>query len=124
MFNIGIVELVILFAAAVVVVGPQDLPKVARWIARVLRSIRNVINEFSSTMNIEEELKEVKEAGNLLKESVREINPVAEVTEELQKLKQATQADLKILTDLKSGLLDSSGGQDKNPISGSEKKET
>ena len=100
MFNIGMIELLILFAVAVIVVGPKDLPKVARWLAGVLRSIRNMVLEFSSALNVEEEMKEVKEAGNMLKESVQDINPIAELTDEIQKVKEATQTELKALTDL------------------------
>jgi len=100
MFNIGMVELLVVLAVALIVVGPQDLPKVARWLARVLRGIRDMIQQFSAELNIEEEIKEVKNAGNLLKESVREINPMAELTDELQKVRETTQAELKGLTDL------------------------
>jgi len=104
MFNIGMVELLILFAVAVVVVGPQDLPRVMRWLAQTLKRIRNMIQEFSSALNIEEEIKEVKEAGAMLKESVREINPVAELTDEIEKVRGLTQADIKSLTDLPGSL--------------------
>ena len=104
MFNIGMVELLIVLAVALVVVGPQDLPKVARWLARVLRSIRDMIQQFSSELNIEEEIKEVKNAGEMLKESVRELNPVAELTDEIEKVKEATRAELKGLADLPGAL--------------------
>ena len=93
MFNIGMVELLILLIVAVVVVGPQDLPKVARWLARTLRQIRNMIQEFSSALNIEEEIKDVREAGALLKDSVREMNPMAglsaDLSAEIEKIKDS-----------------------------------
>ena len=34
MFNIGFSELILILLVAFVIVGPKDLPKVARWIAR------------------------------------------------------------------------------------------
>ena len=136
MFNIGMVELLVLLAVAVVVVGPRDLPKVARWLAGVLRKLRDMITEFSSALNFEEDIKVIKEAGNELRESVREINPVHELTDEIQKVREATQTEIKALTDLpgalqgdlkgltnipgalKNELLSSSGGQDVLPDSG------
>jgi sec-independent protein translocase protein TatB len=111
MFNIGMVELLILLAVALIVVGPQDLPKVARWLARALRNMRNMIQEFSSELNIEEDIKEIRKAGDLLKESVREINPVTELTDEIEKIQEASLAELKNLTDLPDAL--------KNELSGS-----
>jgi len=118
MFNIGMVELLILLAVALVVVGPQDLPKVARWLARGLRSLRNMIQEISQDLNIEEDIKEVKKAGDLLKESVREINPVTELTDEIEKVKEATRAELKSLTDLPGALKNELSG----PVWGQENK--
>ncbi|MBR4081764.1 MAG: twin-arginine translocase TatA/TatE family subunit [Clostridia bacterium] len=34
MFNIGFAELILVLIVAFLIVGPKDLPKVARWIAR------------------------------------------------------------------------------------------
>ena len=45
MFNIGMLELVLVLAVAFLVVGPKDLPKVARWLARQLKSIKKLIRQ-------------------------------------------------------------------------------
>jgi sec-independent protein translocase protein TatB len=119
-------ELLVILVLALVVVGPQDLPKVARWLARALRSVRNMVRDFSSALNIDEEMKEVKEAGNLLRDTVQEINPVTDLTSELIHVKKETEANIRTLTDfpeaLKDELITFGNGKDKMPAPGAEKK--
>ena len=40
MFNIGVGEILIVLVVAFVIVGPDDLPKVARWLGRQVRRPR------------------------------------------------------------------------------------
>lgn len=39
MFNIGFSELLLVLLVAFLVVGPKDLPKVARWLGRTVKKI-------------------------------------------------------------------------------------
>lgn len=43
--NIGFGELIMILLVAFLVVGPKDLPKVARWLGRQVRMIRRMIEE-------------------------------------------------------------------------------
>ena len=45
MFNIGASELILLLLIAFIVVGPKDLPKVARSLGKAVRSIRGMVAE-------------------------------------------------------------------------------
>ena len=45
MFNIGFAELLLVLVIAYVIVGPKDLPKVARWLGRMVRRARQLIRE-------------------------------------------------------------------------------
>ena len=40
MFNIGFSELLLVLLVAFLVVGPKDLPKVARWLGRTVKKSR------------------------------------------------------------------------------------
>jgi sec-independent protein translocase protein TatB len=51
MFNIGFSELVILAVIALLVVGPEDLPEIARKAARLLNDLRRTKDELLSPMN-------------------------------------------------------------------------
>ena len=45
MFNLGMMEILLVLAVAFLVVGPKDLPKVARWLARQLKSLKKLVRE-------------------------------------------------------------------------------
>ena len=45
MFNIGFAELLLVLVIAYVIVGPRDLPKVARWLGRMVRRAKQLIRE-------------------------------------------------------------------------------
>ncbi len=44
-FNIGLSEIAVVLLVAFLVVGPRDLPRVARWLGRQVRKIRGLIRE-------------------------------------------------------------------------------
>lgn len=57
MFNMGLTEMLIIGAIALIVIGPTKLPGVARAIGRGLTEFRKATNEFKST--VATELKDV-----------------------------------------------------------------
>lgn len=75
MFNIGMMEFVLLLIIAFVVVGPKDLPKVARFIARAIRYVKEMSREIIASLNLEEELKAVNEIRDVKKTVEDAINP-------------------------------------------------
>ncbi len=72
MFNIGMMELILILLVAFVVVGPKDLPKVARWIARQVKSIRKFIKEVKKETGWDAFAAELKETENDVKKTFRE----------------------------------------------------
>jgi sec-independent protein translocase protein TatB len=65
MFDVGLPELLVIILVALVVVGPKDLPKVVRGIARTIAKLRRMADEFMGTVNDyvrESELQELREA--------------------------------------------------------------
>lgn len=51
MFNLGLWELFILAAVALIVVGPEKLPKLARDVARFLNDVKRTTGSFTNEMN-------------------------------------------------------------------------
>lgn len=88
MFNIGLGEIVVILLVALLVVGPEDLPKVARGIAKAIKYIKNSVRDVVKTLNIEEEITEIKEMNDLVKETLQEANPVNMLEKELGEVKQ------------------------------------
>lgn len=50
MLNIGFGEMLILAAIALIVLGPKDLPKLARVLGRTVGELRKAIRDVTSTM--------------------------------------------------------------------------
>ena len=63
--SIGLGEILITLLVGFIVVGPEDLPKVARTVARWVRKIRQMMKELSKNVEAEikldEDIREVKE---------------------------------------------------------------
>ena len=64
---------------AFLVVGPKDLPKVARALARLVKYLRTVFQEFKDETGLDETLEELKGVETDLKETLREADPRQEL---------------------------------------------
>ncbi len=53
MFGIGIGEILVILAIALIVLGPKEIPKVARTIGRVMRDIQRTTDELRRTIDSE-----------------------------------------------------------------------
>lgn len=53
--SIGFPELVVIFVVALLVIGPQRLPEVARSLGRTLRELKRATTDLQSTFDLEEE---------------------------------------------------------------------
>lgn len=72
MFNIGMLEILLVLAVAFLIVGPKDLPKVARWIARQIKSLKKLIREIKKETGWDEFAKEFKDTADDIKATVKE----------------------------------------------------
>ena len=74
MFGIGMPELILILAIALIVIGPKKLPDLAKSLGRAMREFKKATNEFKETLQIDEDLTDVKKAfdglGKDIKDSV------------------------------------------------------
>ena len=74
MFGIGMPELLLLLAIALIVIGPKKLPDLAKSLGRAMREFKKATNEFKESIHIDEDLSDVKKAfddlGGDIKDSV------------------------------------------------------
>ena len=61
LFNIGFAELLLVLVIAYVIVGPKDLPRVARWLGRMVRRARQLIREIKSEVGWDEMMAETED---------------------------------------------------------------
>jgi len=82
MFNIGLPELLIIVAIALIVFGPNKLPELAKAFGRAMREFRKATEEVKESFEAEtkdlEELKDTLTQENLLADLSEEITTPAE----------------------------------------------
>ena len=79
MFNIGGAELIVILLIAFVVVGPKDLPKIARALGRFVRYIRAMIEEVKRETGIDEITEEFKAVSKDIKQTAQSVDPRKEL---------------------------------------------
>lgn len=87
MFDIGFSELIVIGAVALVVIGPERLPKVARTVGHLLGRMQRYVHDVKTDINREMQLDELKklqsqvvESARTLESSVREEMDAARTT--------------------------------------------
>jgi sec-independent protein translocase protein TatA len=73
MFGIGLPELVVILAVALIVLGPQRLPEVARMLGRAYGQLRRASEEFQHTIRQDLAALERQEDANRNKAVAQEI---------------------------------------------------
>ena len=87
MSNIGFSELLLVLLVAFLVVGPKDLPKVARWLGRAVKKSRRLLNEIKKESGWDELEKEVRDVQHDVKDAVKQ----GDVSAELREAKKSVQ---------------------------------
>ena len=91
MFSVGFSELLLILVIAYVFVGPEDLPKVARWLGRAVKRIRLLVRELRTETGIDEVIEETRTLRRDIDEAVKDndiTRNIREVHEELSGLGQ------------------------------------
>lgn len=90
MFDIGFSELLVIGIVALVVIGPEKLPKVARTIGHLLGRAQRYVNDVKSDINREMQLDELKKLQSQVAESARSLE--SSVRQEFDAAKSALEA--------------------------------
>ncbi len=73
MFDIGFSELIVIAIVALVVIGPERLPKVARTLGLLLGRAQRYVNDVKSDISREMQLDELKKLQSQVAESARSL---------------------------------------------------
>ncbi|NAZ30107.1 MAG: twin-arginine translocase subunit TatB [Caldimicrobium sp.] len=88
MFNIGFSEALIIFFVALVVLGPERLPEVGRFLGKLSLEFKKAIDELKKELEIEELEKEVEETKEEVKKVLdSEIEPLKDPLKLLEEYK-------------------------------------
>ena len=72
MFGIGMPEMLVILALALIIIGPKKLPDLAKSLGRAMREFKRATNEFKETIQLDSELSEVKETINDISDGVKD----------------------------------------------------
>ena len=79
MFNIGFGELLVVLVIAYLVVGPKDLPKVARWLGRMVKRVRLMVQELKQEVGWEDLEREAVSVKQDIDQTVKENDVTADI---------------------------------------------
>ncbi|HEU4520514.1 MAG TPA: Sec-independent protein translocase protein TatB [Thermoanaerobaculia bacterium] len=63
MFNLGVPELMLILAVALIVFGPRKLPEIGRTLGKALGEFRRATDDLKNTIEREVRLEELKQIG-------------------------------------------------------------
>lgn len=72
MFGIGMPELIIILAVALIVIGPKKLPDLAKSLGRAFNEFRKATQELKASIDLDDGLKDVKKTFDDLNAGVRQ----------------------------------------------------
>ena len=82
MFGIGMPEMLLILAIALIVIGPKKLPDLAKSLGRALREFKKATSELKESIELDSELKEVKNSfTNSITDKKGALKSQAEVTD-------------------------------------------
>jgi sec-independent protein translocase protein TatB len=85
MFDIGFSEIVVIGVVALIVIGPERLPKVARTLGHMFGRLQRYVNEVKADINREMELDELRKLQTEVQSAARDIEQsVTQATRDME----------------------------------------
>lgn len=82
MFGMGMPEILLILAIALIVIGPQKLPELAKSLGRAMNEFKRATSELKDTMDLDGDLKDVKKSFNDIQSNLKK-KPIDLVTDGL-----------------------------------------
>ena len=73
MFGIGMPEMLLIMAIALIVIGPKKLPDLAKSLGRAFAEFRRATSELKESFEIDPELKDIKTTFNNISSELKEV---------------------------------------------------
>jgi len=104
MFDIGFTELLVIAVVALIVIGPERLPKVARTLGHLFGRMQRYVNDVKADITREMELEELKKMQASMEDAARSFQSsvqqeVNTAEKEMNRVAQDTQAAMDAYTE-------------------------
>jgi Tat protein translocase TatB subunit len=76
MFGIGMPEMILILAIALIVIGPKKLPDLAKYLGRAIGEFKNAASDFKESIDINSEINDVKNQFDDINDRIK---PVADI---------------------------------------------
>jgi sec-independent protein translocase protein TatB len=115
-FDVGFSELMVIAVVALIVIGPERLPRVARTMGHLFGRLQRYVNDVKADINREIELDELRKFRSTVEDSARGFEgtvntAVGSVQSEVSK----TETELNDLTRIEDGAAAPSGAPESTP---------
>ncbi|HGY11821.1 MAG TPA: twin-arginine translocase TatA/TatE family subunit [Desulfobacterales bacterium] len=83
MFGLGMPEILMILAIALIVIGPKKLPDLAKTLGRAMGEFKRSAQDFKRSIDVETTVKDIKDIADPeidLKEMVKDVNTKDETT--------------------------------------------
>jgi len=97
MFDVSFSELMLVGVIALIVIGPERLPKVARTVGHLLGRAQRYVNEVKSDIQKEIDLKEIGDIKHQMEDAARSVQ--TSMTSSVEELKTAVEQPAQALED-------------------------
>ena len=100
MFGIGMPEMLMILAIALIVIGPKKLPDLAKSLGRAMREFKRATSEFKETLAVDDDFTDVKKAFDDINTDIKD---AVDVTSPIKDAFTLDSDDKKIKPDDPSG---------------------
>jgi sec-independent protein translocase protein TatB len=95
MFDIGFSEILVIGVVALIVIGPERLPKVARTLGHMAGRLQRYVNEVKADINREMELDELRKLHSQVQSAARDIeHSVSQAAHDVESGVRSVEAEL------------------------------
>ena len=71
MFGMGMPEIILILAIALIVIGPRKLPELGRSLGRAMREFRKATSEFKASLDVDDDLGSVRRSFSELNQDLK-----------------------------------------------------
>ena len=117
MFDIGFSEMIVIAIVALVVIGPERLPRVARTAGHLLGRLQRYVSDVKADINREMQIEELRRLQSEIEQSARSVEQ--SLSTEIQAAREAVQQTAQAVTGNRTAVEASQPAPESSPAIGS-----